>query len=84
MFQGWDTGSSPRLRGTGAALVPFGEEVRFIPAPAGNRPSTSPGGSTHSVHPRACGEQSLSPWRGVTVAGSSPRLRGTGRWYCWR
>jgi len=49
-------GSSPRLRGTLAALLPGGGMNRFIPAPAGNtRYRQLPAGS-RAVHPRACGE----------------------------
>ena len=33
---------------------------------------------TLAVHPRACGEQSLTCCRGDALIGSSPRVRGTG------
>ena len=72
-------GSSPRLRGTGAGPGIGPAESRFIPAPAGNRSRGYPRARRGAVHPRACGEQSLSVSARVRnrVHGSSPRLRGT-------
>ena len=71
-------GSSPRLRGTDHGLHDFLDIERFIPAPAGN--SRRPGREhrTVSVHPRACGEQTLRDGNNHVGIGSSPRLRGTG------
>ncbi len=70
-------GSSPRLRGTPLAVDLVTLLIRFIPAPAGNtsvadRPTASP-----PVHPRACGEHSISFCLLIDLSGSSPRLRGT-------
>ena len=72
-------GSSPRLRGTGGEGDRQYVQQRFIPAPAGNgsTPPCSPG--RFAVHPRACGERSLTLARYFTTTGSSPRLRGTVR-----
>ena len=55
------SGSSPRMRGTGRGAGPTVHHVRFIPAHAGNSPSTLGSTLTSPVHPRACGEQSGKP-----------------------
>ena len=70
-------GSSPRLRGT--VDLPAGDigEIRFIPAPAGNRNLPTRNLPMPSVHPRACGEQPHRSGPKVYHHGSSPRLRGT-------
>ena len=52
-------GSSPRVRGTGASLSALVIVLRFIPACAGNRCSSSACSARHPVHPRVCGEQLL-------------------------
>ena len=70
-------GSSPRLRGTGLHLRPARHVARFIPAPAGNRPSLLHGERSPPVHPRACGEQLRRAKFQDNLPGSSPRLRGT-------
>ena len=75
-------GSSPRLRGTaplnGTPMVQ-GIVARFIPAPAGN--SIDIGGCWRSlertVHPRACGEQTVTVLPIGPVAGAvHPRACG--------
>ena len=73
------TGSSPRVRGTGIRrLAQFGPN-RFIPACAGNRHQASRPIWPKPVHPRVCGEQTLD-WMLVDGdCGSSPRVRGTDR-----
>src|SRR5690606_2779644 len=52
-----ETGTSPRLRGTG----PLGDALfliaRYIPASAGNRSPGTDALATAPVHPRVCGEQ---------------------------
>ena len=70
-------GSSPRLRGTVAAMLPSIAATRFIPAPAGNRHRAASAGLGTPVHPRACGEQEVKKIYDETTHGSSPRLRGT-------
>ena len=70
-------GSSPRLRGTGLADAGGSIVCRFIPAPAGNRVESPTGGAGGSVHPRACGEQTVTNQTTHHPYGSSPRLRGT-------
>ena len=70
-------GSSPPVRGTGEKYVDVVASARFIPARAGNRPSSSMASRRSSVHPRPCGEQ-LSGTEGLHgYNGSSPPVRGT-------
>ena len=54
---GAETGSSPRLRGTGQVLGLDLDDVRFIPAPAGNGWRIELQSVRMPVHPRACGER---------------------------
>ena len=75
---GLDNGSSPRVRGTAHAGGPGHTQGRFIPACAGNRPKWHTCSHPHSVHPRVCGEQLLTNEEIADIAGSSPRVRGTG------
>ena len=72
------SGSSPRLRGTGCRRDNNQRQHRFIPAPAGNGSVPPSRPHVSAVHPRACGERTVSPWRAEAEDGSSPRLRGTG------
>ena len=72
-----DSGSSPRLRGTGVRPVKVTVCWRFIPAPAGNSSPDPFRASIPPVHPRACGEQGISASVDGSNHGSSPRLRGT-------
>jgi len=72
-----DTGSSPRVRGTVDALMVTGQQLRFIPACAGNSAPASLSERTRPVHPRVCGEQHSSPRISGMTLGSSPRVRGT-------
>ena len=76
------SGSSPRVRGT-VRHRRFGDiEARFIPACAGNSAEGEGGRPASAVHPRVCGEQSSRKCRDQRMAGSSPRVRGTGRPSC--
>jgi len=70
-------GSSPRTRGTPLGVLGTHTGVRFIPAHAGNTGPWYYGGSDNTVHPRARGEHSSARKRSRTIAGSSPRTRGT-------
>ena len=70
-------GSSPRLRGTQVAVAGDGVCDRFIPAFAGNAPPTRAPRPLIPVHPRVCGERTLTALAGFSPTGSSPRLRGT-------
>ncbi len=72
-------GSSPRVRGTrfpGAATC---QCSRFIPACAGNALDHAKDISRGSVHPRVCGERTVTAGATTTQTGSSPRVRGTQR-----
>ena len=71
-------GSSPRLRGTVRRSRRRPPSARFIPAPAGNSAAPARRSGCAAVHPRACGEQAIPCAPAQLVAGSSPRLRGTG------
>ena len=73
-----ETGSSPRVRGTGCRRRPFQHPKRFIPACAGNRLSRTTRGPALPVHPRVCGEQRANSLTNTCSGGSSPRVRGTG------
>ena len=70
-------GSSPLARGTeehrGAGL----QQVRFIPACAGNGGSGGTCGPRSTVHPRLRGERSRTAPGQSPTAGSSPLARGT-------
>ncbi len=72
-------GSSPRARGTVRRDPVQAEQVRFIPACAGNRRWPGSRTTAATVHPRVRGEQIRSLSRNWPTAGSSPRARGTGR-----
>ena len=70
-------GSSPLARGTQFQAQDVLEDLRFIPARAGN---TSLAGATtprHPVHPRSRGEHATSRDCTATITGSSPLARGT-------
>ncbi len=67
------------MRGTLSprSVCPFRE--RFIPAHAGNISEIDRQTSNETVHPRACGEHSVSEVNKISMTGSSPRMRGTYR-----
>ena len=78
ILQGATTsGSSPRVRGTLGTLVTKANMCRFIPAGAGNAEAKGAEDSNSPVHPRGCGERASLITPSKTVAGSSPRVRGT-------
>ncbi len=72
-------GSSPRVRGTVPSDRLPGTGWRFIPACAGNGPTTTNAAPTWAVHPRVCGERRTFAKYLDAVNGSSPRVRGTDR-----
>ena len=72
-----DDGSSPQARGTPAPALAKPEEVRFIPAGAGNTEYNKKGRMIVSVHPRRRGEHLNCLSRNFSVTGSSPQARGT-------
>ena len=53
------------------------EQLRFIPACAGNAASASGSSPFQPVHPRVRGERATASALSVRLAGSSPRARGT-------
>ena len=55
-FPSSSNGSSPRLRGTPEYRLTDMDNDRFIPASAGNTPSSSFRDRAAPVHPRVCGE----------------------------
>ena len=70
-------GSSPRMRGT-LRLTIFSEEIDgIIPAYAGNTFRRLVSMILNRDHPRVCGEHPVTTPDSDTVAGSSPRMRGT-------
>ena len=77
VYEDWQSGSPPRVRGTehwtGFRLVC----ARITPARAGNSSPGSSHGPAGRDHPRACGEQTGKASSGWFVAGSPPRVRGT-------
>ena len=70
-------GSSPRVRGTDLEFRLIERPRRFIPACAGNSRSPRFSRQKTAVHPRVCGEQSISARLRRLANGSSPRVRGT-------
>ena len=70
-------GSSPRVRGTPAAIGVAQVLPRFIPACAGNAHPQRGNHRLHQVHPRVCGERLWLLWRNQGRIGSSPPVRGT-------
>ena len=66
------------MRGTDSRPGDKRPSRRFIPAHAGNRPTSPQPRARRTVHPRACGEQGRCLPRRRSAAGSSPRMRGTG------
>ena len=72
-----DSGSSPRMRGTRAAIC--GAEVLngIIPAYAGNTMIVAVAHVHWWDHPRVCGEHTQTVPPTTSGAGSSPRMRGT-------
>ena len=72
-------GSSPRVRGTGDKAAGLNLWDRFIPARAGNGSGSAAPCNLSTVHPRACGERAMPRQVSSFAAGSSPRVRGTGR-----
>ena len=70
-------GSSPRVRGTFVHAAVAADQLRFIPAGAGNICCISSLLCVGAVHPRGCGEHKPKMTRTLDRHGSSPRVRGT-------
>ena len=73
----YGSGSSPRVRGTYAAVSLSPRDSRFIPACAGNIALSWLVLLRLTVHPRVCGEHKLATMTEQRYLGSSPRVRGT-------
>ena len=70
-------GSSPLARGTQPELVWLTDQIRFIPARAGNTSRTHAGTTQRAVHPRSRGEHFSWMLEVSEDNGSSPLARGT-------
>ncbi len=73
------SGSSPLARGTHRPEGGRGQEIRFIPAGAGNTYSASFAPCQQAVHPRWRGEHPVRCCQAISQDGSSPLARGTPR-----
>ena len=71
------TGSSPLARGTAVQPEPTNDDLRFIPACAGNGPRAPHGRCPRAVHPRLRGERDVEYTLNPEENGSSPLARGT-------
>ena len=69
-------GSSPLARGIHMASFFLHNDLRFIPARAGNTAPTYPRGCQFTVHPRSRGEYASRCARANRQTGSSPLARG--------
>ena len=73
----YETGSSPRMRGTRLGFDSQDRHWGIIPAHAGNTKRHAALRRSFRDHPRACGEHQYSHMHGFGLTGSSPRMRGT-------
>ena len=69
-------GSSPLTRGKHTAVASERPQLRLIPAHAGKTPMVAARPILAPAHPRSRGENTLSPYRGAKLSGSSPLTRG--------
>ena len=65
------------MRGTPWENLEADEDLRIIPAYAGNTQSADAAMHMLRDHPRVCGEHSTLAGTGSPLTGSSPRMRGT-------
>ena len=65
------------MRGTPAVEHIALDQIRFIPAYAGNAVVGSAAMIWLTIHPRVCGERSFHGANPNLSVGSSPRMRGT-------
>ena len=72
----FDSGSSPRMRGTLVSAPSPLSCGRIIPADAGSTCLASGAGVIFEDHPRGCGEHGSMCMREYLSTGSSPRMRG--------
>ena len=73
------TGSSPRVRGKPCPLIPITIHGGLIPACAGKTERPGRCASHSGAHPRVCGENPIPAPDHISLAGSSPRVRGKRR-----
>ena len=69
-------GLSPRVRGNLTAEEHLQEELRSIPACAGEPDYGYPAIDRDGVYPRVCGGTGATGWDEVSALGLSPRVRG--------
>ena len=69
-------GSSPRMRGKREKHMAVRQELRIIPAHAGQTTSNCAIWKTPADHPRACGANRALILKFLSLIGSSPRMRG--------
>ena len=69
-------GSSPRVRGKRCKLRQLKQQIRIIPARAGQTASVERRGRGQTDHPRACGANRRRSPLLSEMYGSSPRVRG--------
>ena len=69
-------GSSPRVRGKRCKLRQLKQQIRIIPARAGQTNIESTLRYRRTDHPRACGANDHPTCGKVSENGSSPRVRG--------
>ena len=69
-------GSSPRMRGKQVNSLAMSVDLGLIPAHAGKTPCEVVPVVISGAHPRACGENCISPAGLPASHGSSPRMRG--------
>ena len=69
-------GSSPRVRGKRCKLRQLKQQIRIIPARAGQTHERKEMQKRASDHPRACGANSAAATADQSASGSSPRVRG--------
>ncbi len=74
----FQSGASPRMRGTERVTIEDIAKRRCIPAHAGNGRRGRAVHPSAPVHPRACGERHAAMPYADAPAGASPRMRGTG------
>ena len=72
-----DEGSSPHVRGTRSPKRSPWADAGIIPACAGNTSSGIPETGQRRNHPRMCGEHVMLVVEPLSLAGSSPHVRGT-------
>ena len=73
-------GLSPRVRGNPAGSIQAMEDMRSIPASAGQPRHAGASSQPLSVYPRECGATYLYGGPSRVVAGLSPRVRGNRIW----